>query len=71
MNDGSPHHLPLNSVITLDTELRAERVDVRVRCVNMTASRLMVSVATQAVDVLVVWNWRIGDVVRGIDFCWF
>jgi len=35
--------------------------------VNMTASRLMIFVSTPTVDVLVVWDWRIGDIVRVID----
>ena len=41
---------------------------VGVGCVGMTASRLMVSISLRAVGVLVVWDWRIGDIVRAIDF---
>ena len=60
-----PHQLPRNNVITWDTGL--EDKTVAVPNVNMTASRLMILVSTFAVDILVVWNWRIGDIVRVSD----
>jgi len=41
---------------------------VLVRYTGMTTSRLMVFTSTSPVDVLVVWAWRVGDVVRVIGF---
>jgi hypothetical protein len=34
----------------------------------MTASTLVILVSTSAVKVLIVWDWRTGDIVRVIDF---
>jgi hypothetical protein len=46
--------------------MNGEGLDVS--CTNMTASRLMIFVSTFAANVLIVWDWRTGQVVRVIDF---
>jgi hypothetical protein len=53
-------------VISWVADMSGEGVDVS--CTNMTASRLMMFVSTFTVNVLVVWDWRSGTVVRVIDF---
>jgi hypothetical protein len=64
--DGSPHHLPLNNVISWVADMNGEGVNVS--CTNMTASRLMIFVSTFAGNILIVWDWRTGQIVRVIDF---
>ena len=62
-----PHHLPLNTFISWRTDDLGDN-DVSVPYTGMTASRLMIFATTHPTDVLVVWDWRIGDIVRAIDF---
>ena len=69
MNDGSPHPPPLNSTISCHTEPGDLGDDnPSVLYTGMTASRLMIFASASPADVLVVWDWRVGDVVRTIDF---
>ena len=63
--DGLPHHLPLNNVISWVADMNGEGVNVS--CTNMTASRLMIIVSNFAINVLIVWDWRTGEVVRVVD----
>jgi len=67
IKNGLPHHLPLNTVIPLRTDNLGDN-DVSVPYTGMTASRLMIFASAHPADVLVVWDWRIGDIVRAIDF---
>ena len=64
--DGTPHHLPPNNIISWDTELNNE--DVYIPCARMTASRLMIFASTYMTNVLIVWDWKAGGVVRVIIF---
>ena len=64
--DGTPHHLPLNNIISWDTELNNE--DVYIPCARMTTSRLMIFASTYMTNVLIVWDWKAGGVVRVIIF---
>jgi len=41
--------------------------NVGVRCLRMTASRLMFCVFVSSFEMLFVWNWRTGNVVRVTD----
>lgn len=64
--DGSPHHLPLDNVILWDAGFSV--AGARVQCARITASRLMLFVSTIKANVLIVWDWRTGGVVRASGF---